>query len=124
MSIILPDSSCWIEIFSEGKLAQECEAEIKRASDIIVPTLVIYEVYKKIRSCLSEDLGLSAVASLSTNSVSELTREIALLAADLSLEYKLPMADSMVLAHAEAHEAQLVTLDKGFLVVPHVRVLV
>lgn len=123
MSSILLDSSCWIEILSEGKRYKICEAEIKHASEIIVPTLVIYEVYRKIRTSLSEPTALKAIVILSKNSVHELSRDVALLAADISIEYQLPMADSIILAHSDSANAQLITLDKDFLNVPRVKVL-
>jgi toxin FitB len=44
-------------------------------------------------------------------------------AADLSLEFSLPMADSFVLATARALGAELITSDTDFKNVPGVRVL-
>ena len=74
---------------------------------------------------LSEDLALSAVALLTKHQTQDLSQEIALLAADLSLEYKLPMADSFVLAHAHAAgpDCRLLTLDNDFRNLPQVKLL-
>lgn len=112
-SIVL-DSSAWIEILGSGPLAKACRKELDAADNVVVPTLVLFEVYRKILSSISEDQALSAVAVMSQHQVADLTREIALTAADLSLQLKLAMADSMVLAHAHATDATLVTLDKDF----------
>jgi predicted nucleic acid-binding protein len=117
------DSSVWIEILNKGELAKDCMRELKSASQIYVPTLVIYEVYKKIVSVLSEDQSLSAVTVLSQNEVVDMSREVALTAADLSLQLKLPMADSIVLAHARLLNATLLTLDNDFAGITGTKVL-
>jgi len=43
-----------------------------------------------------------------------LTDDLALQAAKISLEYKIPMADRIILATARAHEAVLWTQDQDF----------
>lgn len=120
---IVFDSSCWIELLTQGHLFKACDKELKNASEVLVPTIVIYEVYKKISSSLSEDQGLSVVALMSQHRVVDLTRDISLAAADLSITRKLPMADSLVLAHAQYEDAILVTLDNDFANVPNAKVL-
>jgi predicted nucleic acid-binding protein len=119
---VLLDSSVWIEILSDGPLVEACKKELA-ASTVIVPTVVIYEVYKKITSSTSEDRGLSAIALLSQYMVTDLSSEIALHAADLSLLHKLGMADSLVLAHAQQSHAKLVTLDNDFAKIENVQVI-
>ncbi len=120
---IVLDSSAWIEILSGGRHAKTCIKELKSANRIYVPTVVIFEVYRKIASSKSEDQALSAVALLSQHEVADLSREIALTAADLSLQNGLAMADSLVLAHAQQAEATLVTLDNDFAGISRARVL-
>lgn len=122
-STALLDSSAWIEILGQGSLGKTCESELQAASSVIVPSLVIYEVYRKIAQQVSEDAALSAIAVMSQYSVVELTKEIALSAADLSLTHRLAMADSMILAHAQHSHAKLVTLDNDFASIPGVKVL-
>jgi toxin FitB len=89
----------------------------------IVPTLVLYEVYRKISTSISEDQALSVVALMSQQKVMDLTRDVALGAADLSIQYKLPIADSLILAHARHENALLVTLDNDFAKIDGVKVL-
>lgn len=123
---ILLDSSCWIELLSEGPLASSCRRELKSISAgslSIVPTLVLYEVYRKITTSISEDQALSVVALMSQQKVVDLTRDIALTAADLSIQHKLPMADSLILAHAKHENALLVTLDNDFAKIDGAKVL-
>ncbi len=117
------DSSCWIEIFASGSLAKKCQKEVSSAKSIAVPSLVIYEVYRKVKQSISDESGLSAISYISQFDVQALTREVALLAADLSLQYKLGTADSLILAHAHEISAELITLDNDFRGLPRVRVI-
>jgi predicted nucleic acid-binding protein len=117
------DSSVWIEILSGGALAKQCTKEMNAAAQVFVPALVIFEVYRKIAQSVSEDRALSAIALLSQNEVVDLSRDIALTAADLSIEHKLAMADSVVLAHTRQANAVLLTLDNDFSGIAGTRVL-
>lgn len=123
MSHVVVDSSCWIEIFANGSLTKKCQKELDAAQRIIVPSLIIYEVYRKIKQSISDESGLSATSYISQFDVQPLTREVALLAADLSLQYKLGTADSLILAHAHDASADLITLDNDFRGLPRVKVL-
>ncbi len=87
---------------------------MKNTDEILVPTLVIFEVFKKIRIKTTEDRALSAISYLSQNIVLELDRDTAVFAADLSVKYHLAMADSIVLAHAKKRKAELITIDFDF----------
>ena len=123
MSIKVIDSSCWIEIFANGSLAKKCQREVSSAKSVAVPSLVIYEVYRKVKQSISDESGLAATSYISQFDVKPLTREVALLAADLSLQYKLGTADSLILAHAHEISAELITLDNDFRGLPQTRVL-
>ena len=81
---------------------------------MITPTIAIYEVYKWIKRERSEEEAVEAIATMRKANVVDLTEELALTAADLSLAHRLAMADSMMLAAARAHKAELVTTDSGF----------
>ena len=72
---------------------------------------------------MSEDQALSAIAFMSQHKVVDLTREVSLAAADLSIARKLYMADSLVLAHAQLENATLVTLDNDFVGLPNTKIL-
>lgn len=121
--MILIDSSGWIEYFTKGPLNLEIFREVHRGKTIIVPTIVLFEVYRKIMRTVSQEEGLSAVGSLKTFHVVDLTRDIALTAADLSVEHGLGMADSCILATAQSYNALLVTLDTDFSKIHGVKVL-
>jgi predicted nucleic acid-binding protein len=87
---------------------------------VITPTIVIYEVYKHAKRLRSEEDAVDAVAAMQKTRVVPLTDELALIAADLSIAHKLPMADAIVLATAQAHNADVVTSDSDFEGIPGV----
>jgi predicted nucleic acid-binding protein len=112
--LIVIDSSGWIEFFADGPHAAEFAARLRRPANVITPTVAVYEVYKWIKRERSEDEALDAVATMKKTTVADLTEEIALTAADLSLAHGLAMADSMMLAFARENRADLITTDSGF----------
>lgn len=111
---VVLDSSVWIEIFRNGPLVNQCQKELQSNKVVGIPTVVLFEIYKKIAIAVSEEEALSAVAYLKSFPVLDLTVEVALMAGDLAIQHKLSMADSLVLAHAYLLEASLVTLDNDF----------
>jgi len=112
--LIVIDSSGWIEFFADGPHATEFATRLRQPGAVITPTVAMYEVYKWIKRERSEDEALDAVATMKKTIVVDLTEEIALTAADLSLEHGLAMADSMMLAFARENNAALMTTDSGF----------
>lgn len=111
--MIVADTSVLFEILTQGPLHRKCSEALGHEA-FLIPSLAIFEIYKKIKMKVSEDEALSAVAALRAHQVESLTREIALCAAHLAIEHQLPMADSIVLAHASLHHGTLVTLDHDF----------
>jgi len=112
--LIVVDSSGWLEFLTNGVLADEYAARLRQPAAVITPTIVIYEVYKHAKRLLSEEAALDAVAAMQKTRVVPLTIELAMVAADLSLAHRLPMADAIVLATAQAHDADVVTSDSDF----------
>jgi len=112
--MFLVDSSGWIELFTEGSLASKYSKYLKNLAKIKTPTIVLYEVYKKIKRERTEEDALLAVSLINRTSVIPLTESIALLAADLSLKLSLPMADAIVYATALEENCELVTSDTHF----------
>jgi predicted nucleic acid-binding protein len=108
---ILMDSSGWIEFFTGGPLAERYAAYFAPRYDLITPTIVLYEVYKKIKREKGEETALLCSGQLSASPVVQLTESIAYLAADMSLRHGLAMADAIVYATARDQEAQVVTGD-------------
>ena len=112
--MIVLDSSGWIEFFAAGPYADEFGERLRQPASVLTPAIAIYEVYKWIKRERSEEEALRAVAAMQKTRVVELTQELALTAADLSLAHGLAMADSMMLAVARAHGVPLLTTDSGF----------
>jgi predicted nucleic acid-binding protein len=108
---ILLDSSGWIEFFTGRPLADRYAVYFAPRYQLITPTIVLYEVYKKIKRERDEETALLFAARLSATQVVQLTESIALLAADVSLRHGLAMADAMVYATAQDQEAEVVTGD-------------
>ena len=119
----LVDSVGWIEFFTDGPLAREYSKYLQRPAEVLVPTLVIYEVYKKIKAARNEESALVAVATMQSGRVLPLTDDLSLSAADLSLDHKLAMADAVVYASALEENAELVTSDSDLKNLPHVTYL-
>jgi predicted nucleic acid-binding protein len=120
--VIVVDSSGWIEFFADGPYADEFAGRLRHPHEVISPTVAIYEVYKWLKRERSEDHALAAVATMKKTAVADLTEEIALIAADLSLLHGLAMADAMMLAFSQHHRAELLTTDSGFQGLPGVTV--
>lgn len=115
------DSSGWLEFFTDSPNA-DCFAEpLNDRGQLLVPSIIIYEVFKVVLRERGEHAALQAVALLRQGVVVDLTEDIALRAARLSIELKLPMADSIILATARTHEADIWTQDDDFKGVDGVR---
>jgi predicted nucleic acid-binding protein len=108
------DSSGWIEYFTKRENAHFFIPPIQDLERLIVPTICIYEVFKRLLAERDDDSALLAVGLMSHGREVELTREIAIDAARISREQKLAMADSIILSTAQAHNATLWTQDEHF----------
>ncbi len=117
----LVDSSGWLEYFADAPNAAFFAPAITAVQELIVPTLSIYEVFKRVLQQSSEGQALQAVALMQQGLVVELTSAVALSAAKISFELRLPMADSIMLATARSHEAVFWTQDADFAQVDDVR---
>jgi predicted nucleic acid-binding protein len=115
------DSSAWLEYFANGPNAAFFGAPIEDADALVVPSLTIYEVFKRVLQQRDEESALRAVAVMQQSTVVDLDASLALNAARVSLDTKLPMTDSVVLATARAHGATLWTQDADFATLPGVR---
>lgn len=108
------DSSGWLEYFADAPNAEKFAPGIQSTRELVVPTLSIYEVFKRVLQQRSETEALRAVALMWQGRVVDLNTTIALIAAKLSAELKLPMADSIMLATAREYQATLWTQDEDF----------
>ena len=121
--MVLVDSSGWLEYLTGDEKADAFGEVLQRDVQVLVPTIVLYEVLKilLLRAGKSDaDVFLSEALR---RKVVDLTETIALAAASMSIDYKLPMADAIIYATAKAHRAELVTSDAHFTGLPGVVVL-
>ncbi|MCJ7473429.1 MAG: type II toxin-antitoxin system VapC family toxin [Actinobacteria bacterium] len=110
----LVDSSGWLEYFTDGKNAGHFAPVINNTEKLIVSTINIYEVYKKVISEIDEDNALQAVAMMQQAKVFEVTPSIAVQAAKISYLLKLPMADCLIYITAREHNAIVWTQNADF----------
>jgi predicted nucleic acid-binding protein len=108
------DSSGWLEYFSGSERANFFAPVIEDSDQLLVPVLCIYEVFKKILQTQGQSAAETHAADLLMGKVIDLTAPLAMSAAFLSVEHKLPMADSIILATAREHRATLWTQDEHF----------
>jgi len=108
------DSSGWLEFFAEGPNAEHFAAPLRDARALVVPTICITEVFKVVARQRGEPDALQAVALMQQGSIVSLDRDIAILAARAGILYKLPLADSIVLATGRAMKAEVWTQDEDF----------
>lgn len=108
------DSSGWLEYFADGPNADFFAEAIETVDELIVPAISIYEVFKRVYQQRGESDALQAAALMEQGFVIDLDAPLALSAAKLSLDSKLPMADSIILATARAQNATLWTQDADF----------
>lgn len=117
----LVDTSGWIEYFFDGPNASYFSEPIEDTANLLVPVVCLYEVFKKINQVADKAKALQAVAHMKQGRVIELSEEIALRAALISLENKLPMADSFIYAAGQLEGAVIWTQDIDFNGLPGVK---
>jgi toxin FitB len=115
------DSSAWLEYLAAGSNAGYFAEAIENTAELLVPTLILYEVFKRIVQQRSENEALQVVAAMQQGKVADLDSRIALTAARISIDHQLPMADSVILATARVNNALLWTQDAHFEGIPNVK---
>jgi toxin FitB len=108
------DSSGWLEYLADGPNASFFSRPLQETTDLIVPTITIYEVFKIVLRQRNESDALQSIALMQQGSVVDLTSNISILAAKISIDYRLPMADSIILATARVYNAIIWTQDSDF----------
>jgi predicted nucleic acid-binding protein len=108
------DSSGWLEYFADGPNAAFFAPVIHDFPKLIVPTISVFEVFKKMRLERGEEAALEAVAQMQRGKLILLDAPLAVASAETSLIQKLPMADAIMLSTARANNAILWTQDDDF----------
>jgi len=114
--LILLDSYGWIEYFTDGPRAKKYEKYVETVNEdsTVIPTIVVYEVYREVKASAGEESAIDAYAQLKRAKIVELDERIALRAADIGLALNLGMADAVVYATAQTFDAKVVTSDVHF----------
>jgi len=108
------DSSAWLEYFANGPNASFFAKPVEQVEALIVPSLTLFEVFKRVLQQRDETDALQAIAVMQQGVVANLDSSVALSAARISVEKRLPMADSVILATARQYDATLWTQDADF----------
>jgi toxin FitB len=116
----LVDTSGWIEFLFGGPNAAYFADPIERVEALLVPTVCLYELFKKVNQVADEARALQAVAQMKQGRVVPMDETVALKAALMSLKHKIPMADSFIYATARIYGATLWTQDTHFKGLPRV----
>ncbi|AEF81717.1 PIN domain protein [Leadbettera azotonutricia ZAS-9] len=89
--------------------------------ELVVPTITIYEVYKKLLAEKDEEYALDVVSYMQTGTVIDLNTTLCLSAAQIGRIHKLPMADSIIYATSLHYSAILWTCDRHFKDIPLIK---
>ena len=117
----LVDSSAWLEYFAGGTQAQRVTAAIENVGRLLVPTIVLLEVTRRVMQQRDEDAALQVAAVLHQGQIVPLDSGIALSAARFGVVHKLPLADSIIFATAKQFDATIWTFDADFKDLPGVK---
>jgi len=116
----LVDSSGWLEYFANDKNADFFSEPIEYTENLIVSTINIYEVFKKVLQQKNENYAFQAIALMQQAQVIDVDASISLHSAKQSLDLDLPMADSLIYTTAKINNATLWTQDSDFIDLPGV----
>jgi toxin FitB len=108
------DSSAWLEYFADGPNASRFAPAIETVAALVVPSITLYEVYRRLDEQRGRASAQRGVAQMMQGSVVDLDAHVALTAAQTSRAEHLSMADSIILATSRLHKAELWTQDEHF----------
>jgi len=108
------DSSCWLEYFAGSEVGDAVAPVLDDLENLVVPSITIYEVFKKLLVETDEDRALLAVAHMKQGRIVELDSDLAIYSAKIGKDFKLAMADSIIYATTLKFSCKLWTQDKHF----------
>lgn len=109
--MIIVDSCGWLEWFTDGKLADQYKEYLADQDNILLPAIILYEVYKILKREVGEEKALLAVGYMKNSTVIPLDDTLALVAADIALREKLAMADAIIVAVSRGHNCKIISSD-------------
>lgn len=115
------DSSGWLEYFADGENSDFFAPAIEDTEHLLVPVICLYEVYERVAQLQDVSSAQTAIGDMLHERLIELDGSLALSVAQISLDLKLAMADSLILAAVRAHAATLWTQDEHLKDLPDVQ---
>lgn len=112
--LTLVDSSGWVAYMGDGPKADLFSPYLENEESLVVPSIVIYEVMKKLMLTSDDTVVQRFLSHAYRGREVELDSSLAIAAAQVSIRHRLAMADAIIYATAEAFNAQLVTSDPDF----------
>lgn len=109
--MILVDSCGWLEWFTNGTLAESYKKYLADPDNILVPAIVLYEVYKVLKREAGEEKALLAAGYMRGSRLIPFDDTLALAAADIALQKNLAMADAIIVAVSKAHNCRIISSD-------------
>ena len=109
--MFIVDSCGWLEWFTDSKLAASYEKYLVDQSKILMPSIILYEVYKILKRETGEDKALLATGYMKNSKIIPFDDTLALAAADVALQERLAMADAIIIATARFNNCQVITSD-------------
>ncbi len=109
--MIIVDSCGWLEWFTDGKLADQYKEYLASPDNILIPAIILYEVYKILKREVGEDKALLAAGYMKKSTIIPLDGTLALVAADVALQEKLAMADAIIVAISRVHNCKIISSD-------------
>jgi toxin FitB len=115
------DSSGWLEYFAGGANADFFASAIEDTRQLIVPAIVVYEVYKWILLYAGKQESTWNISLLLDAYIVPMDSYVALEAAENSVQFRLSVADSIIMTTARLYNATLWTQDAHFASIEGVR---
>jgi len=116
----LIDTCGWIEWFIDDILADQFSPYFQQLSNIIVPTVIQYELYKWVCRERDNDTAQALIELTKQGKTIVLDTDLALKAAKLAAQYRLSVADALIYATAQLEKVELITSDDHFSDLPNV----
>lgn len=109
--MVLVDTNGWLEYFRNGLLADRFEKYLLDPARVVLPSILIFEVYRKVKKERGEEQALQVIGQMLKARVVNLDPELMLNAGDLSIKHSLPMVDAIIYATALKERCPVVTSD-------------
>ena len=122
-SLVVVDSSGWVEYWGNGPKAAVFDPYFDHEDRLILPTIALYEVFKKLLTTRGSNLANRFLSFAYRTRIVPLDHFLAVAAAEHSIRHKLAMADAIIYATTLSCQAELITSDQAFQGLPGVTLL-